>query len=219
MERNLPLYEKWRPQSWDDVVGQPKAMKKIQLLIERGLGGRSILLTGESGQGKTTIARLIAQEIATEFSTIEIDAQRVNVDMLREFDRLCRCRPLGGGYHCFIINECHGLNTRIVSELQTILEASHVQRNATFVFTTTTRGQKHLFDTKFDAIPFLSRVVQIELDWQGSELDFALRAREVAQKEGLDGKPLEDYLELAVSNRCNLRAMFNSLESGGMLDD
>ena len=218
MERNQPLYEKYRPTTWDDVVGKGKAMKKVQRLIERGLGGRAILLTGESGQGKTTIARLIAQEIANEYATVELDAQRVTVDMLRELDRLCRCRPLGGGYHCFIINECHGLNTRVVSELQTILESSHVQRNSTWIFTTTTRGQKHLFDTKFDAVPFLSRAIQIELDWRGSELDFALRAREVAQKEGLDGKPLEDYLNLAVSNRCNLRAMFNAIESGCMCD-
>lgn len=216
---NLPLTEKYRPKSFDEVVGQSKAMKKIRTLLERGVGGRAILLTGESGQGKTTIARLIAQEIAKDYCIIEIDAQRVTLDVLREFDRLCLGRPLGGGYHVFIINECHGLNTRVVSELQTILEASHVQRNGTFLFTTTTKGQRHLFDTKFDAIPFLSRCIQIELDWRGSELDFALRAREIAQNESLDGRSLEDYLKLATEHKCNLRSMLNYIETGAFKNE
>lgn len=215
---NQPIYERYRPKDWSEVVGQDKAMKKIRLLVERGLEGRAILLTGESGQGKTTIARLIAKEVANEFATVEIDAQRLTLEMLRDFDRTCRCKPLGGGIHCIIVNECHGLNTKVVSELQTVLESPHIQRNATFVFTTTTKGQKHLFDTKFDAIPFLSRAIQIELDWRGAELAFAIKARDVAKAEGLDGKPLEDYLKLVTSHKCNLRAIYNDLESGCMLD-
>lgn len=213
-----PLFERYRPQSFDEVVGQPKAMKKIRLLIERGLVGRAILLTGESGQGKTTLARLIAKEIASDYATVEIDAQRLTLEMLRDFDRTCRCRPLGGGVHCYIINECHGLNTKVVSEMQTVLESPHFQRNATVVFTTTTKGQKHLFDTKFDAVPFLSRAIQIELDWRGSELDFAIRARDIAQKEGLDGdRPLEDYLRMVVEHKCNLRSILNAIDSGELV--
>lgn len=216
---NQPLFETYRPKDWSEVVGQDKAIKKIMLLKERGLAGRAILITGESGTGKTTIARLIAKEIASEYATVEIDAQRVTLEMLRDFDRGCRCKPLGGGVHCLIINECHGLNTKVVSELQTVLEAPHFQRNAAIVFTTTTKGQRHLFDTKFDAIPFLSRAIQIELDWRGAELDFALRAREIAQKESLDGRPLEDYLRLAKESRCNLRQMLNAIEAGELLED
>jgi replication-associated recombination protein RarA len=215
---NQPLFEKWRPHEWSEVVGQDKALKKVETLRQRGLGGRAILLTGESGTGKTTIARLIAQEIAKPFAIVELDAQRVTLEMLRELDRSCHGRPLGGGYHCFIINECHGLNTRVVSELQTILESPHVQRTSTWIFTTTTKGQKHLFDTKFDAVPFLSRAVPIELDWRGSELDFAIRARDIAQKEGLDGRGIDEYLKLATEHKCNLRSMLNAIDAGELLE-
>jgi hypothetical protein len=49
------------------------------------------------------------------------------------------------------------------------------------------------------------------------ELPFALRAREIARAEGLDGRPLEDYLGLARGTRCNLRSMLDLVESGAML--
>lgn len=219
MERTLPLYERSRPKDWSEVVGQDKAMKRLELMRERGgLGGRAFWITGKSGCGKTTIARLIAKEIADEYAIIEMDAQRVTLEDIRGFDRMCRCRPIGKGYHVFILNEAHRLSSKVVSELQTVLETPHVQKNSTWICTTTLKGAT-LFDTKFDALPFLSRSIKLELDGRGSELEFALRARSVAQQEGLDGKPLEAYIELIRQCGGNLRAAYNAIESGELLED
>ena len=55
------LFEQYRPRAWSDVVGQDKIVARIQLLAKRGLAGRAYWLSGQSGTGKTSIARLIAR--------------------------------------------------------------------------------------------------------------------------------------------------------------
>ena len=52
-----PLTEQYRPQAWADVVGQDKIVQRIQALAKRGLAGRAYWISGQSGTGKTTIAR------------------------------------------------------------------------------------------------------------------------------------------------------------------
>ena len=67
------LHEQYRPQAWSEVVGQDKALAKIGRLRKRGLAGRAYWISGQSGTGKTTIARLIASEVASEWCTEEVD--------------------------------------------------------------------------------------------------------------------------------------------------
>jgi DNA polymerase-3 subunit gamma/tau len=184
------LYEQFRPSTWDELVGQDKLVQRLTLLRRRGLVGRVFWIAGDSGTGKTTVARLIASEIADEYAVIEIDAQDMGIDRAREFERLCQVRPLGKGCHVFIVNEAHGLSSKVVSRLQTVLEQDHVQRNSTWIFTTTFQGQKRLFDGAMDACPFMSRAIELTLE-HGEDvvLAFAVRARQIAQQEQLDGQP------------------------------
>ena len=63
----MQLCEQYRPSTWSDVIGQEKALAKLDALRRRGLAGRSYWITGPSGTGKTTIARLISQEVATDW--------------------------------------------------------------------------------------------------------------------------------------------------------
>ena len=71
-----PLTERYRPNKWEDVIGQEKVVARLLAMRDRaGLGGRSFLLSGGSGQGKTTIARLIAGEVAGELATSEENAK------------------------------------------------------------------------------------------------------------------------------------------------
>ncbi len=79
----MQLHEKYRPQSFDCVVGQSKAINTIKHISERyGLGGRAFWISGKSGTGKTTIARLIAKEIADDWFVAEMDAGPLSVSDL-----------------------------------------------------------------------------------------------------------------------------------------
>jgi len=64
----VQLHEQHRPRNWSDVVGQDKVVARIEGLRKRGLAGRAYWISGQSGTGKTTIARLIATEVANEFN-------------------------------------------------------------------------------------------------------------------------------------------------------
>ena len=62
-------------------------MQRVQALAKRGLSGRAYWISGGSGQGKTTIGRLIAADVADEFMTREVDASALTVTELRELVR------------------------------------------------------------------------------------------------------------------------------------
>src|SRR5262245_9267280 len=104
----MQLHEQYRPRSWSDIVGQDTLVTKIRSLAKRGLTGRAFWLSGQSGTGKTTLARLIAAEVADEFCIDEIDAGDLTLDRLREIERCQWIRGMGErGGRAFVVNEAH----------------------------------------------------------------------------------------------------------------
>lgn len=213
-----PIYERWRPIEFTEVVGQPRAVKAIERLRDTtGLGGRAFWLAGPSGTGKTTLARLIASEVADELNIDEIDATDLSAAAIRELERSSHIYGFGEkSGRVYIVNEAHGLNKAAVRQLLTTLERIPV--HVAWIFTTTDDGQATLFDG-IDTAPLLSRCLELPMARRGLAEAMAERALMIARTEQLDGKPLSSYLELVKQKRNNFRAVLQHIEAGGMLDD
>jgi len=211
-----PLHEQYRPASWADVIGQDKAIKKIQTLKARGLGGRAYWITGKSGQGKTTIARLLANEIADPFMIQEIDATDLTPAALKELER--EAQTMGWGDEkpgrAFIVNEAHGLRRDTIRQLLVWIE--RLPGHAALIFTTTRDGQEGLEELD-DSAPLFSRCVMLPLNTQGLAPLFAQRALTIANNEGLGGKDIKAFERLAKNLGGNMRAMLQAVDTGDMM--
>jgi DNA polymerase III gamma/tau subunit len=213
----MSLAEKYRPTEWAEVVGQDKVVSRLLALRDRGtLAGRAYWLSGQSGTGKTTIARLIAAEVADEYCTEELDAAALSVSDLvaleREWGQYGFGTKTGRAY---LINEAHALRKPAIRQLLVMLE--RIPAHVAIVFTTTNEGQKTMFEDYDDANPLLSRCLRFDLARRDLSTAFAERLRQVAQNEGMDGKPLSDYVRIIKEERNNLRAGFMRVESGEFL--
>lgn len=208
---------KHRPATWGEVVGQDKAVGRLTALRDaRGFGGRAYWLTGGSGTGKTTVAHLIAADLADPECIEELDAGQLTPADVTELERSAAVRGWGKGGRVWIINEAHGLAKRTVRQLLVTLE--RLPAHVAVIFTTTNEGQAALFEGTEDANPLVSRCLPVALARRDLSEAFATRARAIAQAEGLDGgKTPAQWRRLVQDHGNNMRAVLQAVDAGEML--
>jgi DNA polymerase III subunit gamma/tau len=210
------LDERYRPQKWLEVVGQEKVIERLMSIKKAGnLGGRAYWISGNSGVGKTTIARLIAKEIAKPSMIEEVDASCLTPADIREFGRMARKGDgLDGDGRAYIVDEAHCLSNRTLATL--VIELEKLPDTCVYCFTTTVDAEVELFRSYDAGAPFLSRCLRLDLARRDIAKAFAVRAKFIAACEGLDGKDDEAYLRLVQRHRNNMRAVLQAIEAGEM---
>src|SRR5262245_1620750 len=149
-----PLVERFRPTTWNEVVGQEKAVATLQRFARAGqLGGRNYWISGKYGQGKTTLARLTAGELAETWKIEGVDAAELTAAKMDAIRAALHYRGIGERIgRVWIINEAHGFRADQVRKLLCLIEPEGgLPSHCAFVFTTTVEGQKLLFDGCDDA--------------------------------------------------------------------
>jgi DNA polymerase-3 subunit gamma/tau len=156
----LVLARKWRPKSFDDVVGQATVTRTLKNALASGRIGHAFLLSGARGVGKTTTARILAMALNCsrgEAPTPEpcgecascreivaggcLDVQEIDgatnnsVDQVRELRESARYNPARDRFKVWIIDEVHMLSTGAFNALLKTLEEPPPR--VKFIFATT----------------------------------------------------------------------------------
>lgn len=118
------LAVKYRPKTFDDVVEQQAIKDILTDQIKTGTFQHSYLFCGPAGCGKTTAARIFANDInGGKGNPIEVDAASNNgVDNVREIIDGARRKSLDSDYKVYIIDECHMLSTGAWNAMLKLLE-------------------------------------------------------------------------------------------------
>ena len=133
----ISLAVKYRPHGWDSVVEQDSTKIILQQQLEAGEVQHAYLFVGSAGCGKTTCARIFANDINKGMGTpIELDAASNNgVDDVRDIIQKAKLKSLDSEYKVFIIDECHSLSNQAWQAFLKLLEEPPAK--SLFIFCTT----------------------------------------------------------------------------------
>ena len=152
------LYRKWRPQTFEDIIGQKHIAQTLINAISLNRISHAYIFSGPRGVGKTTTARILAKSLNCEngptpypcnkcerciritngysMDVIEIDGASNNgVDSIRELRNKVNFAPAEGKYRIYIIDEVHMLSTGAFNALLKTLEEPPL--HVIFIFATT----------------------------------------------------------------------------------
>jgi DNA polymerase-3 subunit gamma/tau len=201
------LARKYRPSSFDDLIGQDAMVRTVSNAFETGRIPQAWILTGVRGVGKTTTARILARALNYEMpdgsvkgptihmpvpgvhcqaimesrhmDVLEMDAaSHTGVDDVRQINDSVRYAPASARYKVYIIDEVHMLSTAAFNAFLKTLEEP--PEHAKFVFATT--------EIRKVPVTVLSRCQRFDLRRVEADLLMGHLAN-IATKEGVEAEP------------------------------
>jgi DNA polymerase III subunit gamma/tau len=194
--RVAALYRKYRPQDFDEVVGQEAIVRTLKNAISSGQVRQAYLFAGPRGTGKTSLARILAKGLnceqgptpnpdkvcnacvtianGTSLDVVEMDAaSQRGIDDIREIRDRVVLQPAEGRYKVYILDEAHQLTDAAWNALLKLIEEP--PPHLVFVFCTTdlskvlptVRSRCQTFVFQRPRLPELVRVLRRVADGEG----------------------------------------------------
>lgn len=194
---------KYRPASFDDVVEQGSIKVILQQQLENDETKNAYLFCGGAGTGKTTCARIFANEINRfQGNPIEMDAaSNSSVDDVREIIQQAKTKSLDSEYKVFIIDECHSLSNTAWQALLKLIEEPPAK--SIFIFCTTdpqkipktilSRVQRYDFQ-RISHTGVVNRLISIldsecdivpDIVWENSAIDYIAKLADGGMRDAI----------------------------------